>query len=444
MKHFRTYLFLFVCLLTASTAFAQPNKQKELEEKRQAILEEIKQINSLLFKTKKEEKSVLSQVEDLNQRIGATENLIRVTNQQANLLSRNINDNIGKISSLREELKVMKADYAEMIRKSYKSKSQQSRVMFLLSSQNFLQAYKRVQYMKQYAKFRKKQGEGIREKTEELQKLNSDLIEQKKTKQKLISENEVAKNNLTEERKDQQSLVATLKKDEGKFTTQIRGKQKEADEIDRQIDALIKAAIEEANRIAREKAIAEAKAKALAEAKANANNTTTKSNTTTAPVKTEVIKPASKEEFAMTAEDKALAASFTSNKGKLPWPVEKGMIVKSFGTHQHPQFPNVTTNSSGVEIATADNAAVRAIFEGQVLSIQVIKGANKVVLIQHGDYISVYSNLANVSVKTGDKVSTKQNIGTVAKSPTEGKTVLKFYIYQNKTKINPADWIYRM
>lgn len=412
---------------------AQGDKQKELEEKRQAILEEIKQINSLLFKTKKEEKSVLSQVEDLNQRISATENLIRVTNQQANLLSRNINDNISKISSLREELKVMKGDYAEMIRKSYKSKSQQSRVMFLLSSQNFLQAYKRVQYMKQYAKFRKKQGEGIKAKTEELQQLNSDLIAQKKTKQKLISENEVAKSNLTIERKNQQELVVILKKDESKFATQIKTKQKQADEIDRQIDALIRAAIEEANRIAREKALAEAKANA----KKPASNTTT-------TTKTVVTKPASKEEFAMTAEDKALAANFTSNKGKLPWPVEKGMVVKSFGTHQHPQFPNVTTNSSGVEIATADNSTVRSIFEGQVLSIQVIKGANKVVLIQHGDYISVYSNLATVSVKTGDKVSTKQSIGTVAKSPTEGKTVLKFYIYQNKTKINPADWIYRM
>ncbi len=432
MKHFRTYLFLFVCLVSVSMVSAQGDKQKELEEKRQAILDEIKQINSLLFKTKKEEKSVLSQVEDLNQRIGATENLIRITNQQANLLSRNINDNIGKISSLRGELKVMKGDYAEMIRKSYKSKSQQSRVMFLLSSQNFLQAYKRVQYMKQYAKFRKKQGEGIKAKTEEFQKLNSDLIQQKKTKQKLISENEVAKSSLTIERKNQQELVATLKKDESKFATQIKTKQKQADEIDRQIDALIRAAIEEANRIAREKA--------LAEAKANAKNPA--SNTTT--TKTVVTKPASKEEFAMTAEDKALAANFTSNKGKLPWPVEKGMVVKSFGTHQHPQFPNVTTNSSGVEIATADNSTVRSIFEGQVLSIQVIKGANKVVLIQHGDYISVYSNLATVSVKTGDKVSTKQSIGTVAKSPTEGKTVLKFYIYQNKTKINPADWIYRM
>lgn len=372
---------------------------------------------------------MLTQVEDLNQRISASENLIRVTNQQANLLTRNINDNINKISSLREELKIMKADYAAMIQKSYKSKSQQSRVMFLLSSQNFLQAYKRVQYMKQYAKFRKKQGEGIKAKTDELQKLNTDLIDQKKTKQKLIAENEVAKKQLTEERKDQQDLVATLKKDESKFAAQIRTKQKQADEIDRQIDALIKAAIEEANRIAREKALAEAKKKG---------------NIATPTTKIVVTKPAKTEEFALTAEDKALAASFTNNKGKLPWPVEKGMVVKSFGTHQHPQFPNVTTNSSGVEIATSDNATVRSIFEGQVMSIQIIKGANKVVFIQHGDYISVYSNMATVSVKKGDKVSTKQNIGTVAKSPTEGKTVLKFYIYQNKTKINPADWIYRM
>ncbi|MCB0466777.1 MAG: peptidoglycan DD-metalloendopeptidase family protein, partial [Aequorivita sp.] len=387
MRQFQIYLFSFVCLITVSNAFAQPDKQKELEEKRQAILEEIKQINSLLFKTKKEEKSVLTQVQDLNQRISASENLIRVTNQQANLLTRNINENINKISSLREELKVMKADYAEMIQKSYKSKNQQSRIMFLLSSEDFLQAYKRVQYMKQYAKFRKKQGEGIKAKTEELQKLNADLISQKKTKQKLIAENELAKSKLTEERKDQQALVAILKKDESKFTSQIRTKQKEADEIDRQIEALIKAAIEEANRIAR--------AKAEAEAKANKTSTTPST-------KNVITKPAKTDEFALTAEDKALATSFTNNKGKLPWPVEKGMVVKSFGTHQHPQFPNVTTNSSGVEIATSDNADVRSIFEGQVLSIQIIKGANKVVIIQHGDYLSVYSNLSTVSVKKGD------------------------------------------
>src|SRR5690554_7890802 len=221
MKKLGIFLIFLMCFLAIPNAFAQNDKQKELEAKRQAILAEIKQINSLLFKTQKEEKSILSQVEDINHRISATENLIRITNQQANLLTRNINNNMNRISSLRKELEVMKADYAEMVRKSYKSKSQQSRIMFLLSSEDFLQAYKRVQYMKQYAKFRKKQGEGIKIKTEELQKLNESLIEQKKTKQKLIAENEVAKRQLTEERKSQQELVATLKKDENKFTSQI-------------------------------------------------------------------------------------------------------------------------------------------------------------------------------------------------------------------------------
>jgi len=417
MQRYRLYLIIFISLLFTSALSAQSDKQKQLEARRQAILQEIKQINSLLFKTRKEEKSVLSQVEDLNHRIAATENLIRVTNQQANLLTRNINENINRISELREELKVMKADYAEMVRTSYKSKNQQSRVMFLLSSDNFLQAYKRVQYMKQYAAFRKKQGEEIGRKTEELQQLNADLIEQKKDKQKLIDENNVAKRELLKEKKAQEELMATLKKDEGKYTSQIRTKQKEADRLDKEIDALIKAAIAEANRKARE---AEAKkGKTVTESKAAGG-------------------------FALTAEDKALAANFTSNKGKLPWPVERGMVVKSFGTHRHPQFPNVTTTSSGVEIATEDNSPVRAIFEGTVMSIQVIKGANKVVFVQHGDYITVYSNLATVSIKTGQKVSTKQTIGTVAKSPTAGRTILKFYIYRNDTKINPADWIYRM
>lgn len=392
-------------------SYGQKDKQKELEERRKIILEEIKQINSLLFKTREEEKSVLSQVEDLNTRIQAIENLIRVTNQQANLLTRNINSNINRITQLREELKVMKKDYAEMVRKSYKSKNQQNRVMFLLSSESFLQAYKRVQYMKQYAAFRKRQGEEINRRTQELQTLNENLIAQKKDKQRLIDENNVSKNQLVKERKKQQELIATLKKDEGTYTAQIRAKQKEADKIEKEIDALIKAAIAEANRKAKER-----------------NKATT----------------ATSGGFALTAEDKALAASFSSNKGKLPWPVERGMVVKSFGTHRHPQFPNVTTNSSGVEIATNDHEPVRSVFDGTVMSIQKIRGANITVLIQHGDYITVYSNLESVSVKKGDKVKTKQTIGNVAKSATAGRTILKFYIYRNNTKINPADWIYRM
>jgi septal ring factor EnvC (AmiA/AmiB activator) len=411
MRQIGLYLFLVFCLSANTISHAQPDKQKELEELRLSILNEIKQINSLLFKTQGEKKSVLTQVEDLTQRISARENLIRVTNRQANLLTRNINDNLQKMEQFRKELKVLKEDYAAMISKSYKSKSQQSRIMFLFSSENFLQAYKRLQYMKQYSKQRKKQGESIKEKTLLLQKLNNDLIEQKKQKQILINENELAKAKLKEEKRDQEILVASLKKDEGKFASQIRKKQKEAADIDRQIEDLIRAAIAVSNK----------------ESGTTSNATATKSTS-----------------FALTPEAKLLAANFTSNKGRLVWPVEKGVVTESFGTHQHPQFPNVTTNNNGVDITTETNAKARAVFDGEVMQIQHIKGANQAIYIRHGDYITIYRNLASVSVKKGDKVRAKQEIGTIFNNPTTGKTTLKFYIYRNADKMNPSDWIYKM
>lgn len=408
-------LFSLLLLFIATPSFSQSKKQQELEEKRQALLEEIQKINSLLFKTKGEKKSVLAEVEDLDQRISTRETLIRVTNEQANLLTREINSNLNTIEQLKEELKVLKTDYAGMIAKSYKSKSQQSRIMFLLSAENFLQAYKRLQYMKQYTKFRKKQGEDIKVKTGQLQKLNEDLIRQKKDKEKLIAQNKVEKAKLDEEKKNQQALVATLKKEEGKFAGQIREKQKEADRLEKEIDALIKAAIAEANK------------------KASAENTT--SNTTTTSSATT---------FTLTPEAKLLAKDFKNNKGKLIWPVEKGKVITPFGRRQHPQFPNVTQDHNGVEIITESNAKARAVFNGEVMQVQQLKGANKAVYIRHGDYITIYNNLASVSVKKGDKVTTKQVIGTVFTHPTTGKAILKFFVYQNTNKMNPADWVYKM
>ncbi|MBT8275623.1 MAG: peptidoglycan DD-metalloendopeptidase family protein [Bacteroidia bacterium] len=410
MMRLKFILTVLCCFVLASASVqGQSKKQQELEAKRQAILEEIKQINTLLFKTRGEKKSVLTQVEDLDQRIRATENLIRVTNQQANLLTREINDNLNKIEALREELKALKEDYAAMIKKSYKSKSQQSRVMFLLSSEDFLQAYKRLQYMKQYAKHRKEQGERIKDKTEELQALNTGLIEQKNQKQLLIDQNKQTRVTLAKEKKDQETLIASLRKDEGKFASQIRSKQREADAIDKQIDAIIKAAIAESNKSAGTK-----------------------------------VTKGTVETFALTAEAKALAASFSSNKGKLPWPVEKGVVIRRYGNQRHPQLPNVTTFSSGVEIATEKNAKARAVFNGEVFQVQRSKQGIMAVFVRHGNYISVYYNLDNLLVKKGDKVTTKQEIGTIFTNGLSGKTVLKFLIYQNSTRMNPADWVYRM
>lgn len=393
-----------------SLVAAQSDKQKILEEKRQALIEEIKQINTLLFNTKREGKSVLTQVEDLNSRIYARQNLIRITNQQANLLTRKINDNLSKISQLRDELSELKEDYAKMITKSYKSKSQQNRIMFLLSSENFLQAYKRLQYINQYTKHRKKQGESIKKKTILLQTLNVDLIEQKKIKQVLIEENKIAKAKLTKEKKDQEILIASLKRNEGRFTNQIQTKQREANKIDKQIETLIKEAIAASN-------------------KAKGKENSAKESSIT---------------FALTAEAKVLSTSFTNNKGKLPWPVKKGVVVKQYGKQQHPQLPNVTTFNSGVEIATESNAKARAVFNGVVLEIQQLKGANKAIYIQHGNYISIYNNMAKILVKKGDKVTIKQDLGTVFTNPRTGKTILKFLIYKNTIRMNPEDWVFNM
>lgn len=411
MKRLASIIFFLCCLGVAFSASAQSKKQQELEAKRQSLLEEIKQINSLLFKTRGEKKSVLAEVEDLDQRIATRENLIRVTNQQANLLTREINNNLATIDQLRTELATLREDYASMINKSYKSKSDQSRIMFLFSSENFLQAYKRIQYMKQYTRHRKKQGENIKAKTAELQQLNEDLFQQKKDKNALIAENKLAKKKLDEEKRNQEALVASLKKDEGKFAKQIRGKQKEADRIEREIDKLIREAIA-ANNKATSSSVA-----------------STKNSAST---------------FTLTPEAKTLAKSFRENKGKLNWPVEKGRILNRFGTRQHPQFPNVKQKFNGVEIITEPGMKARSIFNGVVFQVQQTQATNKWVYVRHGDYITIYTNLVDLKVKKGDKVTTKQELGTVFTNPQSGRAVLKFYVYQNTNKMNPADWVYRM
>jgi len=404
------YIALLLLIATA-TSFAQVDKQKELERKRQTVLNEIKQIEAVLFKTRGEKKSILTEVEDIDQRISARERLIRVTNQQANYLSKTINNNLAQMEQLREELATLKKDYAAMINKSYKSKSQQSRVLFLLSSESFLQAYKRVQYMKQYTEFRKKQGVTIKEKSDKLKEINNELIEQRKQKDILISDNKKEKSALERERKSQAALIATLKKDEGKFASQIKKKQREATKLDKEIDNLIRAAI------------------------AKSNKGTTKGNT---------VSTTARPLFAMTPEARSLANDFINNKGKLPWPVTQGVVVGKFGTNKVKSNPNLTRSNSGVEIATEKDATARAVFNGVVDEVIQKRGSNKIVMIRHGNYITVYNNLSGLSVKKGDKVTTKQPIGIVSKDAASGRYLMKFYIYKDATKLNPANWIFKM
>ena len=399
-------LLVFALLLCVSNGFSQSNKQQELEKRRQELRQEIQKINQLQQENKSKQKSQLSLIEDYNYKIGVLNNLISVTNQQANLITREINANQKKITKLREELTVLKEDYAAMIVKSYKSKNQQSRIMFLLSSNNFKQAYKRMQYMKQYADHQKQQGQEIKSKSEELQKTNASLLKQKKEKQKLIAENKEIQQTLKKERQQHEILMASIKKNLNVYAAQIKKKQQEADRIDREIERIIREAIASSNKKAG--------------------------------------KATSSSSFALTPAEKILASNFVSNKGKLPWPVEKGYVTLRYGTQPSPIDKSLTIKSNGVRIATERGAKVRAVFNGEVSRIIIIRNSNPIVMIRHGNYITAYKNLSKVYVKEGDTVTTNQDIGEVFTNPSNGETILNFIIYENTHTLNPAEWIYKM
>ena len=386
---------------------AQSNatRQKTLENQKKRLQAEIKQINSLLFNNTKKEKSVLSQVEDLNVKINVRSDLVNVNNQQANLLTRQININQRNISNLRNELEALKKDYADMIRKSYKSKSSQNRLMFLFSSDDFLQAYKRVQYMKQYASFRKKQGEEIAVKTQTLQSLNKSLLEQKVQKEALVNENRKAQQLLEQERKSQEKLIKSLKSKSRSLASEIKQKQRKSEAIDGEIERLIREAIAASNKAAGTK---------------------------------------TQNAFALTPEAKRLAANFVANKGQLPWPVEKGIVIQRFGTQPHPVVKTTMIKSNGVTIATTPNALARAVFEGEIMTVLSFKGSNPTILIKHGNFITTYKNMGKVYVKKGDKVKAKQPIGEIFTHPQTGKTTLQFSVFNELKPQNPKSWIYKM
>ena len=394
-------------------------QQQKLEQRKAQILKEIKINEDLLKSVNTKEKSVTNQIIIQDNKIKLKEQLIQTTERQTKLLNDDIYRNQLQINLLQRELAELKEDYSEMIRKSYKSRSEQSRAMFLLSSENFLQAYKRAQYMKQYTNYRRNQGVEIGQKTEKLTTRVKEISVQKDEKEKLRKENEKDRIALVEEKKEHTKLFNDLKKDKKNITVQIKKKQTESRAIDRQIDKLIREAIAEANRKA-----------AAANAKANPKTSAAKTNAT-----------ATSSKIVLTPEGKVIADNFRANKGRLPWPVERGVVTLRFGDQPHPVHRSLVVHNSGVEITTEDDSNARAVFDGEVTSVIVLSPVNKAVMIQHGDYFTVYQNLSNVYVNKGDKVSIKQNIGKIRRNGNTGKTIIKFTISQNTTYTNPSGWL---
>ncbi len=392
-------------VLTSNPIYAQKN-QTQLEERRQALQREIDQINNLVVKGRTEQKSILAQIEELDLKLKVRQDLIAVTNDQINWLTRQIANNQAENTRLRKELLKRKEDYAEMIVRSFKARNEKSKLMFVLSAENFQQAYLRLRYIKQYAEYQKEQADLIAKQTEDLQIKTRALLAQKADKDKLIKANREAKRIIELDKEVTTALMADIKRNLSTYEQQISKKQQESNAIDREIANLI--------RLAREK-----------------SNTAVGKSTTS-------------KTFALTPEDKALAASFAANNGKLPWPVEKGVVILRFGKQAHPVVKTTIIDSQGVRIATPENENVRAVFEGEVYAIMTPKYGNTTVMIQHGNYFTIYRNLTEISVKKGDKVAAKQTIGKVLKNKSNGESVLNFSVFKDTEPQNPANWIYKM
>jgi septal ring factor EnvC (AmiA/AmiB activator) len=410
------FCLLFFCF--ATTMWSQQPTQEELEQRKIKIQLEIQEKEKLLQSVKSKEKSVITVLLVQKEKIGLKEKLIRTTEKQTKLLSNDIYVNQLKINQLNRDLVQLRKDYAEMILKSYKSRSEQSRAMFLLSSQNFLQAYKRAQYMKQYASYRKMQGEEIKGKTNQLVAYNDKIGVQKSAKEKLIVENEKEKQELEKEKQEQEKIAKQITKEKGKLTAEIKKKQAETKKIDVQIKKMIRESIIAAN-------------KKTAAASVKANPKITAAEKKAIETSTNIV---------LTPEGKLVSDNFKANKGRLPWPVEKGVISLGYGNQPHPVFKTLEVHNSGIEISTENGASARAVFSGEVTQIQQVTPLKKAVAVRHGDFLTIYQNLSTVNVRVGDKVSAKETLGKI-RTDADGRTVLKFMISQSNTLFNPVTWL---
>ncbi|MDA8937593.1 peptidoglycan DD-metalloendopeptidase family protein [Flavobacteriaceae bacterium] len=392
-------------LLSALLVHAQKSTQKQLEEKKADIKKELKEINALLFTNKQTKAAVFSDVENLSYKIERKQELIKLTNQQINLLNQEIEDNSKFIEKLEKDLFEVKEAYKEMILKSFKSKSGKNRLMFILSSETFFQAFKRTQYIKQYSLFRKNQAKKIGLISAELKEIKKELLYKRDLKQGLLTKNRSTQKTLESEKKEAKNIISKLRNKEKKYKRNIIAKEKESQKIDKQIDKLIREAI----------------------ARSNKNKSSKNSKG-----------------FNLTPEAKALAKKFELNKGKLPWPVSRGVVIQKFGTQPHPVVKTAKIKSNGIVIATEKSQKVKTVFEGSVLSVLQFRGSNPTVLVQHGNYITAYKNLSKVFVSKGDKVSSNQYIGEVFTNSSTGKSSIQFSIFQKTTPLNPLLWILKM
>ena len=410
MKRF--WSFFVVLLIVCNFSFAQQKtqQQRNLEKRKEEIATEIAQMERLLQQQMRLKGSAIDQIQLLDNKRYALESLVELTANEVQLLQRQIAESNSRIDDLKDQIEVIKQDYEKVIVNSYKRKVEKNKWLFLLAADSFKDARRRWNYLLQYASFRTTQAERLVRKQEELQQISATLEDQLKQKEEKVEENRRQQRVLITDREKQELLIANARKQERAYRRELADRDKERKRIDSEIDRLIREAIEKANR------------ERLAKAK-KANR---------------------KEGFVLTPEAEALAKNFEGNRGRHIWPVEKGIKSIGYGTYADKLYPALKHFNNGVTIATEFGSKARAIYDGEVMNVMISRQGIKGVYVRHGDYITMYYNLQDVSVKEGDKVVAKQSLGTLHTDKVSGQTLLKFYLYKNTTRLNPEEWVYRL
>lgn len=429
----RLPIILVLLLAIATPVLCQKTKGKsrqQLQNEISSIQKEISVANLLLKKTAKDKDMTLNEVALLDKKIKQREKLIIAYNEQIAVLDAEINAGQSNIKSLNSDMSRLKKEYAKMVGFAYRNRSQYNNLAYIFSANNFNQAFRRLRYIRQFSDARKVKMDQIAA-TERRITGEVEARQQAREEQNALLKDEKDQQEALRKEKEQLKIqLAGLKKQEGKIQQDIKSKQQQAQKLQKAIDNIIAEEIRAANerrRLEEEKARKE-------------NEKNNKSNKEQNKQTLHTHMPNDKG-LALTPAEKTLSSSFVSNKGKLPWPVERGIIASSYGKHTSVVSDKVTVTNNGIDIATTEGASARAVFDGEVTSVTKLTGANTVVIIRHGEYFTVYSNLENVSVKRGDMVMTKQNLGIVHTNKTEGKTELHFELLKETTRQNPAGWL---
>jgi len=445
---------LFCSIVFVSPAFSQrhsKNPKRDLENKKRRINDEIKEINSMLNETKASKKSSIGALVNINMKLEKRQELINTINLQIAELNRDIKKNETESQQLKNNLEKLKKEYAQMIVFAQRNQDAYSALMYIFAAESFNQAYSRLKYMQQYSEFRKKQAiEIINTQTRLLAKLN-ELKEQRHEKNVLLGNEQVEKKQLSGEKSEQEHVLTELQKKEKELKTELEKKKEDAVQlqlaIKRLIEAEIKRKMEEAAKAEEAKAAAAKRAKEVKareekkkKEKAIANASNRKEDKSEPEIKVE--KPENPSVPELSEEAVALSADFANNRGKLPWPVTKGVICETYGEHEHPAIKGFMMFNNGLEICAIKGTQARAVFEGEVTSIAVSPTGGKLVIIRHGEYLSVYCNLGDILVKTGQKVSVKQVIGTVMYNEDDDKTSMNLQIWKGQKTMDPSAWLF--